>query len=298
MAGAGDAPALVEAVEGLRGVVWETLLEELCRPLFEHAHARRVAEVCDRLACVCASALAAALAEGLPERDRAGADAQPPPAAEPPAAAVDAEGRRASEAVIVDEHAQVPVAPRRAPAEIEIRDERGEVGPAAWIGSIGRQLERFRRDGGSFAVLLLELRDIERLRRDGGPEELSQLVDQVEQVLASELRPAAWPAPGTGEDGQAGSLTRERPGRYWLLAPETDRIGVRVLAERLIGAVRRLSDQRGSFLELAIGMAVCPEDGREAAALAAHADLELYAARSSARTAASRPPASVDETVQ
>jgi predicted signal transduction protein with EAL and GGDEF domain len=39
-------------------------------------------------------------------------------------------------------------------------------------------------------------------------------------------------------------------------------------------------------VELALGAAVCPDDGRDAATLAAHADIELYAARQAARMGA------------
>ncbi len=194
--------------------------------------------------------------------------------------------------MIVDER-ESPPAPPRASAEIEIRDERGEAGPVAWIGSIGRQLERFRRDALPFAVLLVELRDLDGLRRAGRPHEIPRLADEVEQTLASELSAAA-DGREPGPVPWSGSLTRERPGRYWLLAPETDRSETRMLAERLIGAVRRDAGDRGIDLEVAVGTAVCPDDGREAAELAAHADLELYAARASARATAGRPPA-VDE---
>jgi GGDEF domain-containing protein len=300
MSGASDAAALVEAVEALRGVLWEALLEELRWPVLEQSHARRVADTSDRLAYVCASALAAALGADTPQPDAdddtepSFAEVKPPP--DPPERKEAAERR----VVIVDEREQVPASPRRTPAEIEIRDERGEVGPAAWIGSIGRQLERFRRDGQPFAVLLVELGDVQRLRRDDGPEETSPLLEQLEQALASELRNAATPPPPNdgpepGREPWSGSFTRERPGRYWLLAPATDRRGARGVAERLIAAVRGLARPRGVLLEVAIGTANCPEDGREAAALAAHADVELYAARASARSAAARPSASVDE---
>jgi hypothetical protein len=145
-------------------------------------------------------------------------------------------------------------------------------------------------------VLLVELRGIERLRRDGSPGALTRLEGQVEQVLAAELQPTGLAPAGTGanrELGQTpwtGSLTRERPGRYWLLAPETDHLGARALAERLVRAVRDLAGGSGDSLEVAVGTAVCPADGREAAELAAHADIELYAARSSARAAVGRPP--------
>jgi hypothetical protein len=155
-------------------------------------------------------------------------------------------------------------------AEIEIHDERSDEGPAAWIRSIGRQLERYAQDGRSFAVLLIELIDIERLPANELSGELLRLAGQVEHALADELqgipnRPAA-------------SLTREAPGRYWLVAPETDALRVRVLAEQLARAVRTVS-RRWLPIEVAVGTALCPEDGLKAAALAAHADVALYAAR-------------------
>jgi hypothetical protein len=289
ISGARDAPALVEAVEALRGVLWEGLLEELRWPTFDQSHARGVADASDRLAYVCASALAGAIAAVLAAEppDDAGASA-------PADAVTGGETERppapAQRAVIVDERAPVPAAPRRSQAEIEIRDERGE-GPAAWIGSIGRELERFRQDGLAFAVLLVELRDLERLRRDSLPAVLTRLTGDVERALADELAPAP-DAPGGGASWRSrpsGSLTRESPGRYWLVVAETDRDGARTLAGRLADAVARLAVVHWAPLEVAIGTAVCPEDGREAAALAAHADLELYAERSSARTTTDEP---------
>jgi GGDEF domain-containing protein len=154
--------------------------------------------------------------------------------------------------------------------EIEIRDVRGEEGPAAWIGSIGRRLERHEQDGAPFAVLLVELVDTERLRHAEPAGEVSRLMSQVEEALARELRPAD-------------SLTRERPGRYWLLAPQTDGTAARMLAERLARSIRSTASHRGRPLELAVGIAVCPEDGRQASALAAHADVGLYAAQAAGR---------------
>jgi hypothetical protein len=300
MSGARDAAALVEAVEALRGALWEALLEELSRPMLDQAHARRVADVSDRLAYVCASALGASIATlGALESDAAARDSEVVlEEAEPTAHRVTPAPAIRRGAMIVDERASSVLSrgQERRSAEIEIRDERREEGPAAWIGSIGRQLERFRRDGLPFAVLLVELRDIERLRRDGPPGELSRLTDEVERVLVDELQPPALGPAAVRADRElgrrpwAGSLTREAPGRYWLLAPETDQFGAKALAERLVAAVRGLAGRRGTALEVAIGAALCPADGREAAELAAHADIELYAARSSARAGVGRPP--------
>ena len=171
------------------------------------------------------------------------------------------------------------------PVEIAIRDERPDAGPAAWIGLIGAQLERFRQDSLPFAVLLVELVDIERMRRAGYPEDIARMADQMERALTGAL--GAW----------AGSFTRERPGRCWLVAPETDIVGAELLAERLARAVATRSSHRGASLEVAIGTAVCPEQGREASALAAHADVGAYAARSRAHVSAGPSGAIRDESV-
>jgi GGDEF domain-containing protein len=168
------------------------------------------------------------------------------------------------------ESSEIPL--REAP-EIAIRDERSEHAPSEWIVSIDRLLERYARDGAPFAVLLVELADVERLRHAELPGEVSRLTGLVEAALSGELRPAD-------------SLTRESPGRYWLLAPETDSSGARALVERLASAVRSAASHRGAPLELAIGIAVCPRDGSRAGALAAQAEIGLYAARASGRPVA------------
>jgi GGDEF domain-containing protein len=165
--------------------------------------------------------------------------------------------------------------PRTARPQIEIRDERSAEGPAAWIDSIGRRLERHEQDGSPFAVLLIELVDIERLHHAEPSGEVPRLTghmeDAVEDALARELRPAD-------------SLTREGPGRYWLLAPQTDAPGAQMLVEQIARAVRSSASHEGVPLEVAVGIAVCPDDGRRASELAAHADVGLYAARATGRS--------------
>jgi GGDEF domain-containing protein len=195
--------------------------------------------------------------------------------------------------VLVDELApatqvqEPPSAPpepgARALQEIEIRDERHEDAhlepaqdgqePSAWIGAIERRLERHERDRAPFAVLLVELADVERLRHAELPGEMSRLTGSVEAALSGEL-------------GPADSLTRESPGRYWLLAAETDALGSRELVERLASAVRSAVDHRRVPLEVAVGIALCPGDGDRAAELASRAEIALYAARASGKPVA------------
>lgn len=259
------------AAQALSETLWEALHEELSDP-----REQRVAELCERLAEVTATV-------ALLARVDAGVSAVPGPPiapAEPESPAAHAayyeespstpvrESPTAEEqpsmAVLVDE-----LAPKK-PPEIEIRDERGERDPTAWIASIGRRLERYEQDGAGFAVLLIELADVERLRHAELPGEVARLTGLVETALSGALRPAD-------------SLARESPGRYWLLAPETASDSARTLAESLAHAVRRAASHRGAPLEIAVGVAVCPADGRQAAELAAHADIALYAARAASR---------------
>jgi hypothetical protein len=168
--------------------------------------------------------------------------------------------------------------------EIAIRDARGEEGPTAWIGLISSQLELAEEDGRPFAVLLVEPREIEHPGAGEPHSEMLRLSEELEDALA-----VAFGAAPQGEQAERplgrGSLTRERPTRYWLLAPATDRVGATSLAERLRRAVASVVEYRGEPLEVVIGTAICPEDGSTPAALAAHADVSLYAARSVARAA-------------
>jgi GGDEF domain-containing protein len=298
------------AAQALSETLWEALHEELADP-----GAQRVAELSERLGEIATTvALLARVDAHAPQAPSEAAAPVEPGTVEPeyrvarvthaqppsdesslswePSAT---QGPR-SAAVLVDELA--PAAPvRMAPGtetdrygvettetglrsddrawgaapEIEIRDVRGEEGPAAWIGSIGRRLERYEQEGSPFAVLLVELVDIERLRHAESSSEVARLTSRVQDALAREL-------------GAADSLTRERPGRYWLLAEQTDGRSVRMLAEQLARAVRSSASHRGTPLEVAVGVAVCPEDGRQISALAAHADVGLYAARAAGRS--------------
>lgn len=277
-----NAEALVRAVEALRGVLWEALLERLSEP-----SVREVGDLADRLAYVCAAALEAAVAASDTEGGVALAESEPSVA--PPAApalrtahggpgAGDAPAARGggAQARIVDELAggppvQATTSPRTHAGEIEIRDERGTEGPAAWIGSIGARLEQFARDRLPFAVLLVELVEGERLSPGAGIASL----DRFERELGVAL-------------GARGSLTRERPGRYWLVMADTDRGAAQHLAERVARAVEAGATDTAAPLRVAVGVAVCPDDGHEASTLAAHADVGLYADRSAVRAARRR----------
>jgi GGDEF domain-containing protein len=79
-------------------------------------------------------------------------------------------------------------------------------------------------------------------------------------------------------------IAYECRGRWWLVAPRSDARSARGLARRLRDTVNSAVSRRGLALEATIGFAVCPGDGRDAATLAAHADLGAYVARNAGRS--------------
>jgi GGDEF domain-containing protein len=219
-------------------------------------------------------------AEGAPFERRTPPDPIPPPSIDFGPGLASEHGRTR----LVDEQEPATVTPfapveREDPeqAEIAIRDVRREEGSAAWISSVGRMLGRHSQDHLPFAVLLIEIVDVARLERSETPHDLHGIVAQVEHALGRGMR-------------VSDELSRETLGRYWLLTPETNGTGARMLAERLAQLVRGSATHRGVPMEVAIGIAVCPEDGVDAPALAARADLGVYTARATGRSIAHTEP--------
>lgn len=187
--------------------------------------------------------------------------AVPPP---PPIPHPASERGESSRMRLVDEHEPQPAVHR-------------EEGASAWVNTVGRLLERHSVDGLPFAVLLVEVVDVAHIERSESPVQVNNLIAQVESALERALR---------AED----TLTRESFGRYWLVAPETNGTGARMLAERLARLVRSSASHRGAPLEVAVGIAVCPDDGAEAPTLAARADLGVYSARTNRQPVARTDP--------
>jgi hypothetical protein len=281
MTGARSAADLVRALELLRGVVTESLLEQLQEP-----SSRQTADLCERVAHVCSVALGGALATepgGAATGARGGhreyatasgeRTAEVSGVAAAAAGGVAVAGAPGEPPLIVDEldhpRAGASVGPSvtRAPTApeqtIAIRDRRREQAPPEWLEAIARELERHEPGQLPFAVLVVELSDLERLRLQSTPAQLADDLASMERVLAA-----------------TGGVIRERPGRCWVLVPGADRHAARLLAE---GLAASLAGDEGRHLQALIGIAVYPADGRHAAALAAHADVDLIAARSARR---------------
>jgi hypothetical protein len=103
LAGARDAAEHVRVIEALRAILWEEVLSELHWPAFGRLPPRLLADLADRLAHVCASALEVALSRLAAAAARAplppvpGADARQEPTRPAP---------RPTRAVLVDERAE------------------------------------------------------------------------------------------------------------------------------------------------------------------------------------------------
>ena len=217
--------------------------------------------------------------------------AEPPP----PGIGVPAGGSARGPAIIVDELEQASAGEPAAvessepqDMEIEIRDQRVRPGPSAWIAAIGHRLDEFRRDPRPFSVLLIEPLHPAAMGELSGAGELA---DRIERVLAAELSSRASERPRAAAE----LITREAPGRWWVLSSEPDRAAAEVLALRLARAGAEVRGALGDPVELAVGTAVCPADGSEPSALAAHADVGLYAARAAARAAGRRIATGAEE---
>jgi GGDEF domain-containing protein len=204
------------------------------------------AQLAVRLAHVCATVLEAALA-GTP------ATTAPPVVADP-----------VVEPPVVD--APVVEAPPE-PAVVVVHDARATADAGEpWRAPIERRLERQSQDGRPFSVLTLEIDDIDRLLAAATGQEVVGAIEAAERAITSQLRPADM-------------LVRERLGRYWLTAPETDLAAGRALGQRLADAVAAAAFHHGTPLSVSIGLAVSPDDALDADTLAAHADEGLFAAR-------------------
>jgi GGDEF domain-containing protein len=281
-AGVGGAAGALSAAEALRGALWDLLAESL--PAMD---GRFAGDLAGRLAHVCAQIAAAGIERGRPsEQERLGGvsgesviAAEPVPLSEPQLeGSLAAHDTREEEtaAAAFDEREDVEYAAPGTVANGERASKAApERGTAAWMGAIARRLERYREDERPFAVLLVEVQDSSRLAQADEDGEVGRALEALERALGGLLRP-----------GDA--LTRQSLGRYWLIAPDTDEGTAAALAERIATAVEESAEHRGAPLQAAVGVAVCPRDGRTAAELAACADMGVFTARASGHSGA--PP--------
>jgi len=133
-----------------------------------------------------------------------------------------------------------------------------------WRAAVERRLDAHRRDGATFALLVVEAADAERLLAAGGAD--AEALDALEPAVRGAVRP-----------GDA--VVRERAGRVWVVAPGADGDTARALAEAIAAAASQAAATHGAPLAVAAGVAACPADGIEAGDLGTRADERLFAAQ-------------------
>jgi GGDEF domain-containing protein len=169
----------------------------------------------------------------------------------------------------------------RDPSELRVRDVRDRSGPGteghgSRVADAGDRpardaaalaAERFIAEGRPFVLLAVEVDDADRLLA-AEPEAARAALARAQDAVRGELRP---------DD----VLGHEEDGRIWVIATDLGASGGRALAERIADAVAAAASLRGAPLSVSIGLAASPSDGTGLAALEAHADEALFAARAS-----------------
>jgi GGDEF domain-containing protein len=251
LAGAETPAETAAAIAALRTAAWSVLWDELRSP-----PPGLVADLSARLAHVCSVVEQCALGARPAQRR---APAAPPFHGHPVTEAQEPEPESGDEP---ERSAAEP------PAGLFVVTDTREAPTAQdpWLTAIDRRLERHRTDRSPFAVLAVEIDDVERIVASEPGSEVATAVQGVERAISDALRPADM-------------LVRERLGRYWITAPDTDPAGARVLGERIAEATGDTAPLRGAPLTVSIGLASCPQDGENAGQLAARADEGVFAAR-------------------
>jgi GGDEF domain-containing protein len=269
LAGAPSPTATAAAIAALRGALWSVL-----EPGLPAADGRHVAALAGRLAHVCDAVMVASLAAAPPPSAAAPAGAPaaiapsaPPasPAAGPPPDAPAPAGPRAPSAP----SAAPPFTP---PSEVswpagapDLTVSRGGSG-AGEIAAVVRRVERRAAEGQGFAVLAVEVDEAGRLLAADRGGAVARALSAAERAVREAAERAGA---GVTADGE----------RQWIVAPHDGAAGARALGERLAAAVATAVTLDGTPLEVSIGVAVWPHDGRDAEALLAHADEGVFAAR-------------------
>lgn len=245
----------VSAAHVLSDALWEALREQLDDGSesgdaggVSSISAERVSKISERLGDVAATV--ALLAD---ERAEAGA----PPATASPAKAPVASAQPAAapmealsaHAPLGSAHAAAPPTPA-APeaghghAAAAVQSEERMQSP---IAPIERALEQLERDRPPCAAMLVELAHADHARAAPPADASPSLSAQIEDAFVQTLQQIA-----VGLDGR---LIRERLGRYWLLLPETDRLGAQKLIGRLADAARDASAAAATHAQVAAGAA-------------------------------------------
>jgi GGDEF domain-containing protein len=130
-----------------------------------------------------------------------------------------------------------------------------------WRQALAEQLDAAGRSSEPLALLLVEIEDAERLRASGAAPTLARVVRAVR-----------------GEVRRPDVIALEDDGRVWIIAPGMPRQGGTGLARRVLAAVGTVEHRRVPLMAT-LGVAIFPDDGRDASALAEAAEEDLLSTR-------------------
>ncbi len=143
----------------------------------------------------------------------------------------------------------------------------------AFDESLERAVARQDRQGGTFALLLLDIDRFKKLNDTYGHPAGDAALRHTAQLLTHHLRKSDLAARFGGEE-------------FAVILASTDRAGAQTLAEKVRKEIengRLVHDGARLGVTISIGVAVWPEDGRPREALLAAADRALYAAKEGGR---------------
>jgi diguanylate cyclase (GGDEF)-like protein len=134
--------------------------------------------------------------------------------------------------------------------------------------SLETEHQRATRFGRSYALIFLDLDGLREVNSRGGHMAGALALVQVGEFLVNRIRRIDLPARIGGDE-------------FVIICPETEKVAVRLVAERLRHGVQKLQDAEGKPLGItvSIGIACFPEDGDLPEEVLQRADRALYEAK-------------------
>jgi diguanylate cyclase (GGDEF)-like protein len=132
------------------------------------------------------------------------------------------------------------------------------------IDALGSEVERTKRTGRPFALLLFDLDGLKRINDEYGHAVGSRAICRVAQAMQSNCRAIDTAARYGGDE-------------FALILPETGKDAAREVARRVSEAIAKQEEL--PRVTASVGVAVCPQEGDSVLAILASADHALYQAK-------------------
>lgn len=145
------------------------------------------------------------------------------------------------------------------------------------------ELKRTDRSGRPFSVIFVDIDDFKEMNDRLGHVAADRVLVAVAEVVQAQLRASDLVCRWGGDE-------------FIIILPETDRKEASVVAEKLRASVASSSGCLGATLS--IGVACCPEDGRDYDVLVSNADRALYISKQSGKNTVTTSLGSVQRELQ